>query len=320
MKPEAELPPCCAARRASVGSAPTRAVPVGPGTGPAPDPGLVSLAGGEFWMGSEDPEGFAADGEGPLRRVRLRPFRIARHAVTNDDFAAFIAATGYRTDAERFGWSFVFQTLVPRALAAEVRGRADGAPWWLGVAGADWRHPEGPGSSIGRRGRHPVVHVSWNDAQQYCVWAGLRLPTEAEWECAARGGLDRRRYPWGDELCPDGHHRCNIWQGRFPDYDTAEDGYAGTAPVDAFVPNAYGLHNTVGNVWEWCQDRFSPSHPTAAVLEDPKGPESGSERVMRGGSYLCHASYCNRYRVAARSRNTPESTTGNMGFRCAADA
>jgi formylglycine-generating enzyme required for sulfatase activity len=280
----------------------------------------VALPGGEFWMGTLDTEGFPADGEGPVRRVRLSPFRIARCAVTNDQFAAFVAASGYRTEAERFGWSFVFGAFVSRKLAGAVRGSPEDAPWWLAVTGADWRHPEGPGSSIGRRGRHPVVHVSWNDAQAYCTWAGLRLPTEAEWEYAARGGLDQRRYPWGDELCPEGRHRCNIWQGRFPDYNTAEDGYAGTAPVDVYAPNGYGLCNMVGNVWEFCQDRFSPRHPVAALLEDPRGPASGTDRVMRGGSYLCHASYCNRYRVAARSHNTPDSSTGNLGFRCAADA
>lgn len=291
-----------------------------PAVGPGRDEGLVSLPGGEFWMGTLDAEGFPADGEGPVRRVRLRPFRIAQHAVTNAEFAAFVAATGYRTEAERFGWSFVFGAFVSRKLAGVVRGSPAEAPWWLGVSGADWRHPEGPGSSIGRRARHPVVHVSWNDAQAYCVWARLRLPTEAEWEYAARGGLDRRRYPWGDELCLEGRHRCNIWQGRFPDYNTLDDGYAGTAPVDVYPPNGYGLYNMVGNVWEFCQDWFSPRHPVAEVLDDPRGPEGGSDRVMRGGSYLCHASYCNRYRVAARSHNTADSSTGNLGFRCAADA
>ena len=310
--------PCCAARREQEALQSVQAAPV-TRAGPRPDPGLLMLPGGEFWMGSDDPEGFPADGEGPVRRVRVRPFRIARCAVTNAEFAAFVAATDYRTEAERFGWSFVFHAFVPRALERTVRGTAGEAPWWLGVPGADWRHPEGPGSSIGRRARHPVVHVSWNDAQQYCAWAGLRLPTEAEWEFAARGGLERQRYPWGDELCPGGRHRCNIWQGRFPDYDTAEDGYAGTAPVDALPPNGYGLRNVVGNVWEFCQDHFSAEHPVADVLEDPRGPDGGTDRVMRGGSYLCHASYCNRYRVAARSHNTPDSSTGNMGFRCAAD-
>jgi sulfatase modifying factor 1 len=177
-------------------------------------------------------------------------------------------------------------------------------PWWCGVRGAYWRAPEGPASDLDGRWDHPVVHVSWDDALAYCRWAGRRLPTEAEWEYAARGGLDQARFPWGDELTPGCEHRCNIWQGRFPVRDTAEDGYSGTAPVDAYRPNGYGLFNVSGNVWEWCADWFDGSR---------------SQRAMRGGSYLCHESYCNRYRVAARTANTPDSATGNLGFRCAAD-
>jgi formylglycine-generating enzyme required for sulfatase activity len=178
------------------------------------------------------------------------------------------------------------------------------APWWRQVHGADWAHPEGPQSSARDRLGHPVVHVSHADALAYCAWAGLRLPTEAEWEYAARGGLVQKRYPWGDELTPGGEHRANIWQGTFPEHNTLEDGYLGTAPVDAFAPNGYGLHNTSGNVWERCADEFAPTPGTF---------------VMRGGSYLCHDSYCNRYRVAARTGDTPDSSSGNVGFRCAAD-
>ncbi|WP_184878080.1 formylglycine-generating enzyme family protein [Sphaerisporangium siamense] len=281
--------------------------------------GMVAIPGGTFLMGGEDPDGWAADGEGPIREVTLRPFLIDAMCVTNAEFAGFAEDTGYRTEAERFGWSYVFHRFADRRHA--IDGHVPGAPWWLAVAGATWRSPEGPGSTVASRQDHPVVHVSWNDAAAYAAWAGKRLPTEAEWEMAARGGLAGARYPWGNELTPDGEHRCNIWQGRFPHADTAEDGYAGTAPVDAFAPNGYGLHNTSGNVWEWCADWWSTgwhaaeSSPTRI---DPQGPPAGTARVVRGGSYLCHDSYCNRYRVAARTGNTPDSSTGHTGFRCAA--
>ena len=268
---------------------------------------LLDLVGGSFLMGSEEPGGFPEDGEGPVREVVVEPFRIAAHAVTNDEFAAFVAAAGHRTSAERFGWSFVFAGLLPEDFAP-TRAVAQ-APWWRQVEGAYWRQPEGPGSSIEARGNHPVVHVSWTDARAYCRWAGLRFPTEVEWEYAARGGLEQRRYPWGDELTPGGEHRCNIWQGSFPEHNTCEDGHYGTAPVDSFEPNGLGLFNTSGNAWEWCADWFDPA----------AGPGQGRGKVIRGGSYLCHKSYCDRYRVAARSRNTPDSSTGHMGFRVAAD-
>jgi len=201
-----------------------------------------------------------------------------------------------------------------------VRGSSGGAQWWLGVDGASWKEPEGPGSTIDGRLDHPVIHISWNDAEAFCAWSGTRLPTEAEWEYAARGGLDQNRYAWGDELMPDGKHHCNIWQGTFPEKNSKADGYLATAPVDAYEPNGFGLYNVSGNVWEWCGDWWSPGpHPTENVV-DPMGPDTGDGRVMRGGSYLCHKSYCNRYRVGARSTNTPDSSTGNMGFRVATDA
>ena len=279
---------------------------------------LVRLAGGSFRMGAEGDGTYPADGEGPVHRVRLSPFSIAAHAVSNDDFAAFVDATGHVTEAERFGWSFVFAGLLPDDFET-TRGVA-AAPWWRQVAGADLRHPEGPPSDIRDRGEHPVVHVSWNDAWAYCTWTGTRLPSEAEWEFAARGGLEDRRFPWGDELAPGGEHAMNVFQGTFPARNTCADGYAGTAPVGAFPPNGYGLYNTTGNVWEWCSDWFSPDSYRATPRTDPQGPASGTHRVMRGGSYLCHDSYCNRYRVAARSANTPDSSTGNLGFRVARDA
>jgi formylglycine-generating enzyme len=265
---------------------------------------MVTLASGSFLMGADDPDSVPGDGEGPVRQVELGAFAIERVAVSNKRFGDFVADTGHVTDAERHGWSFVFGGLLPDEFP-DTRGVAQ-APWWRQVYGASWQHPEGPQSSIGERTTHPVVHVSWHDADAFCRWAGLRLPTESEWEYAARGGLEQKRFPWGNELEPDGEHAMNVWQGRFPSDNTAEDGYLGTCPVDAFPPNAYGLHNTSGNVWEWCADSFDPSAPEA--------------RVIKGGSYLCHESYCNRYRVGARSSNTPDTSIGHTGFRCAGKA
>ena len=311
--------PCCAAARDDRGApAPSSNDPIAAAVAAGRTNGMVRL-GGDFLMGSDEDAGFAADGEGPVRRVSVVPFHIDAHAVTNRQFARFVRSTRYRTEAELFGWSFVFYSFVPRRLARTVDRAVAGAQWWWRVDGAYWRRPEGPGSDIKARMDHPVVHVSWNDAQAYSRWAGKRLPTEAEWELAARGGLERRTYAWGDELTPGGEHRCNIWQGAFPSDDTAEDGFAGTAPAKSFEPNGYGLYNVAGNVWEWCSDWFSPTFHVDGPSEDPKGPSSGTNRVIRGGSYLCHDSYCNRYRVAARSSNTPDSSTGNMGFRCARD-
>ncbi|MFJ8040828.1 formylglycine-generating enzyme family protein [Kitasatospora sp. NPDC096147] len=278
--------------------------------------GLLALPGGSFLMGTDDGLGYPADGEGPVREVTVAPFRISPTAVTNAQYAAFVKATGYRTEAERFGSSFVFEGFLARELAASSPAVA-AVPWWRAVAGASWRSPEGPGSSIGERQNHPVVHVSWHDARAYCDWAGARLPTEAEWEYAARGGLEQRRYPWGDELAPGGRESCNIWQGVFP---TVNTGHRGTVPVKSYRPNGHGLYNVAGNVWEWCADWFSPDFHRTGPRQDPAGPPSGTARVMRGGSHMCHDSYCNRYRVAARSSNTPDSSAGNIGFRVAARA
>jgi formylglycine-generating enzyme len=267
-------------------------------------------------MGSDDSDGIPADGEGPAREVTLSPFSMAATAVTNAEFAEFAAETGYVTDAERYGWSFVFELLLSPQAARSASQRVADAPWWVVVQGADWRHPYGPGADDRALPDHPVVHVSWHDARAYCDWAGARLPTEAEWEYAARGGLAAAKYPWGDELVPGGEHRANIWQGRFPDFNTAEDGFAATAPVRTYRPNGFGLYQMAGNVWEWCADHWGTGH-RRGPLTDPAGPGEGATRVVRGGSYLCHVSYCNRYRVAARTSNTPDSTTGHTGFRCA---
>lgn len=271
-------------------------------------------------MGSDDPDGHSSDGEGPVRDVTIHAFAIDATAVTVERFAEFVTATGHVTEAERSGWSFVFRSLLPSGVDHPAYVPAPGVPWWVVVPGASWSSPEGPGSDVEGRLDHPVVHVSWDDAVAYAEWAGRRLPTEAEWEYAARGGLVSRRYPWGDTLTPGGRWRCNIWQGRFPTENTVEDGYLSTAPVRSYPPNAFGLFEMAGNVWEWCSDRWSttwhvPELPDTRV--DPKGPPTGDARVMRGGSYLCHDSYCNRYRVGARSSTTPDSSAGNLGFRCA---
>jgi formylglycine-generating enzyme len=283
---------------------------------------MIAIPGGSFLMGGDDGDAFPDDGEGPVREVHVWGFHIDAKAVTNAQFAAFVKATCYVTDAEKFGWSYVFHAFVTGEAAQRVLdAHVPQAPWWLPVAGAHWREPAGVGSGIGDKRNHPVTHVSWADAHAYAAWAGKRLPTEAEWEKAARGGLDHARFPWGDDFTPRGQHRCNTWQGSFPRRNSGDDGYLATAPVDAYRPNTYGLYNTSGNVWEWCADWFSAEWhvPSSdATRRDPIGPASGVARVMRGGSYLCHESYCNRYRVAARTHSTPDSTTGHVGFRCAA--
>lgn len=279
----------------------------------------VSIPAGYFMMGDSFEEGYPADGELPVHSVQVNAFRMDATAVTNEQYAAFVAETDYRTEAERYGSSAVFHLIV-KADKEDILGTAAGTPWWLNVRGADWAHPLGGRSSWNDFEDHPVVHVSHNDATAYCRWAGRRLPTEAEWEYAARGGLEGNRYPWGDDLYgPGGEPPCNIWQGTFPMKNTVEDGFLATAPVRSFPPNGYGLYEVSGNVWEWCNDWFLPKYYRKAPFDNPQGPTIGPGRVMRGGSYLCHDSYCNRYRVAARSSNTPDSSSSNVGFRTAVD-
>lgn len=311
---------CCtpaAERGENAGASSPVAVAKASGDAAALQGPTISLPGGTFLMGTDYDKGFPEDGEGPVRQVTLSAFEIDVFPVTNEEFAAFVDATGYRTEAEQFGWSFVFWSHIPANRRAElVEDTVAGAPWWCKVPGSWWRQPEGPGSDVRERSRYPVVHVSWNDASAYARWAGKSLPTEAQWEYAARGGLEQKLFPWGDELTPGGKHLSNVWQGRFPAEDTAEDGYAGACPVDAFPPNGFGLYGVTGNVWEWCIDWFGTAFRADQVPRDPKGPSSGSGKVMKGGSFLCHASYCNRYRVAARTSNTPDSSTSNLGFRC----
>jgi formylglycine-generating enzyme len=281
---------------------------------------MVAIPAGPFRMGGDGPTVRPDDGEGPVRLVEVPAFLIDAFAVTNAEFAAFVDDTGYVTETERIGWSYVFhKALHPNARRNVIRSAAGSTAWWLAVAGACWRCPEGAGSLLDTRKNHPVVHVSWNDASAYASWSGKRLPTEAEWEKAARGGLDQALYPWGDELLMGERHQCNIWQGHFPTINTGEDGYFTTAPVDSFWANGFGVYNVAGNVWEWCADWWSTNWhvpETNATRVAPIGPEKGDSRVMRGGSYLCHAAYCNRYRMSARTSSPPASAAGHLGFRC----
>jgi formylglycine-generating enzyme required for sulfatase activity len=278
--------------------------------------GMVKLDGGRFLMGTESPDAFPADGEGPVREVTLDGFWMDARPVSIEQYREFVRATGYRTESERYGWSFVFHSHVRQEL---IEDRAGGITWWCKVSGADWAHPSGPDSSPGSSLSFPATHISWNDAAAYANWAGKRLPTEAEWEYAARGGLEQKTYPWGDELTPGGVHLCNVWQGEFPRVDLGEDGLTAVGPADTYPPNGYGLYGITGNAWEWCSDWFHPSWHVTATHVNPTGPPSGTTRVMKGGSYLCHRSYCNRYRVAARTSNTADSATTNISFRCVRD-
>lgn len=306
---------CCAPARSGLAIGPGRdreaASPLTPVSG-RHDIEQCRIPAQEFVMGDALGDGNPGDGEWPLHRVSLDAFDIDATTVTNADFDRFVFETDYRTEAETFGYSAVFHLAI-RAAADEITGRASGTPWWVGVRGADWRHPGGTLSSVEGLLDHPAVHISWNDAVAYCVWAGRRLATEAEWECASRGGLSEKRYPWGDELGD--RWQCNIWQGQFPTVNTRDDGWLTTAPVRTYQPNGYGLWQTVGNVWEWCSDWWSPTYYAETRVVAPIGPADGTMRNLRGGSFLCHDSYCNRYRNAARSSNTPDSSMGNAGFR-----
>ena len=275
----------------------------------------VLVLGGTALIGTDRPV-LRADGESPLRRRKIRGFCCERGAITNAAFARFVAETSYRTEAERLGWSFVFYWHLPESQGA-TQGLA-GLEWWRRVEGASWRHP------AGERGGsppadHPVVQVSWNDARAYAGWAGGRLPTEAEWEHAARGGLGDVPFPWGERAPDDAEFLpCNIWQGRFPTENTAADGFAATAPAVSFTPNGYGLFNMVGNVWEWTADPFRLRSLKRGARQ--ANAEAPGRKLLKGGSFLCHASYCFRYRIAARTGNTPDSASSHMGFRVVYDA
>ena len=281
---------------------------------------MVWIPGGEFTMGTDAEWGRPE--ERPAHRVRVDGFHMDRTEVTNAQFDAFVRATGYRTTAERPPLAGELLPQLPQGTPSPDPGAlVPGSlvftplrsPWWTWTPGADWRHPEGPRSSIAGREHHPVVHVSWEDAAAYARWCGKRLPTEAEWEFAARGGIDGARY-----VSP---RQANLWQGSFPDRNSGEDGYAGTAPVGSFPPNGYGLRDMSGNVWEWCSDYFDPAHyrGRSGVTVNPKGPPSPAgpaRRSQRGGSFLCSDTYCSRYRPAARQGCAPDTGMSHLGFRC----
>ncbi|MDE2509127.1 MAG: formylglycine-generating enzyme family protein [Planctomycetota bacterium] len=311
---------------------------------PPTPPGMRWIPPGEFLMGTSGPA--APSNERPAHRVRLTGFWIDEHEVTNDEFALFVERTGYVTVAERKpAWEDLRKqlppdttkpaddVLVPGALVftppQERVPLDDASRWWSWVPGASWRHPEGPRSSIDGKGNHPVVQVAWDDAAAYAKWANKRLPTEAEWEYAARGGLDSKRFVWGDQPPTESDRLANIWQGEFPSRNTAADGYERTAPVKSFPPNGYGLHDMAGNVWEWCSDWYDADSyrkdARRAVSINPRGPDASfdpdepyaQKRVTRGGSFLCHVDYCESYRPAARRGTAFDTGLAHLGFRCA---
>jgi formylglycine-generating enzyme required for sulfatase activity len=308
---------------------------------------MVRIAAGEFWMGMEDPRGQDHGGQEamedarPVHRVRVHSFLIDKTDVTNAQFGRFVRSTGYVTVAERVPQTKEFPGASPAELLAGAIvftrpqhpvSLANPYAWWKYIPGASWRHPFGPGSTITARDNDPVVQVAYEDAKAYAVWAGKRLPTEAEWEYAARGGLDRKLYAWGDSLNPDGRWMANTFQGTFPVQDAQSDGYAGIAPVASFPPNGYGIYDMSGNVWQWVSDWYRPDYyselaAAGAIADNPQGPKSSYDplepgvpkRVQRGGSFLCTEQYCTRYMVGARGRGEPSSATNHVGFRCVMD-
>lgn len=271
----------------------------------------IDIPGGKAIVGTNAPL-IWDDGEGPVRTVAVKPYRMAKTVVTNAEFRLFVEKTGYVTEAEKFGWSFVFIKQVPERLGQPQT--IDGIEWWCRVDGACWFAPHGPGSEDTCRPDHPVVQVSWKDAQAYAEWVGGRLPTEAEWEHAARAGQGDVKFPWGDdEPNETSFTPCNIWQGRFPDKNTKVDGFGTTAPAKSFEPNPWGLYNLIGNVWEWTADPFRVRSLKKAARE--REAQLRGYKLSKGGSFLCHRSYCYRYRIAARTGTSPDSATTHQGFR-----
>jgi formylglycine-generating enzyme len=308
--------------------------------------GMVFIKGGTYDMGGDSEQ--ALEDEYPKHKVTVKSFWMDETEVTNGQFAEFVRATGYITIAERKpDWEELKKNLpegtpkLPDSLlfaASLVFHEADRntsldsyVQWWIWQRGADWRHPEGPGSDITGKENYPVVHIAWEDAQAYAKWAGKRLPTEAEWEWAARGGLKNNIYPWGNEWIEKGKPKANSWQGKFPYDNTEWDNYKKAAAVKSFAPNGYGLYDMAGNVWEWCADYYSYSYysesNTPGGIVDPRGPSSSNDpdepaaikRVIRGGSFLCNDSYCTGYRVARRMKSTEDSSMEHLGFRCVRD-
>ena len=308
--------------------------------------GMVWISGGTFSMGADNEQGRAD--EYPKHSVRVNGFYMDATEVTNDQFAAFVSATGYVTTAEKdVKWEDLQKQVAPgtpkppdsllQAASLVFVQRAgtvnlqDYSQWWEWRRGANWKHPQGEGSSLAGKGSYPVVHVSWDDAVAYCKWAGKRLPTEAEWEYAARGGFSNNVYPWGNENVDIGKPRCNYWQGAFPIQNEVKDGYAGSAPVRSFGFNGYGLYDMSGNVWEWTADLYHHDYykefASTSLASNPTGPTTSfdpdepwiAKRVIRGGSFLCNESYCSGYRVAARMKTSADSGMEHLGFRCVAD-
>lgn len=307
--------------------------------------GMVWIPGGEFSMGGVNPNGMQDGGKEtmhdarPVHRVEVTGFLMDASEVTNQQFEAFVKATGYKTVAEIKPTKEEFPTAPEENLIAgsvvftpaNTNNLSNLYQWWRYVPGADWRHPDGPNSSIAGKENHPVVHIAWEDAAAYAKWAGKRLPTEAEWEFAARGGSSGELYPWGNQLQPTGKWMANVYQGTFPRNDNAADGYAGTAPVKRYAPNAYGLYDMAGNVWEWCNDWFRSDYyqqiSTSPISHNPKGPGNALDdaepgvpkKVQRGGSFLCTDQYCTRYMVGTRGKGEYRSASNHVGFRCVKD-
>lgn len=301
--------------------------------GPAPE-GMVWIPGGMFWMG--DPT--SVDKDSPWHRVGVDGFWMDKTEVTNAEFEKFAKAIGYKTVSERVPTKEMYPDADPKNLvagSAVFKPRKLEAPplespptWWVYVPGADWRHPEGPGSDLKGRENHPVVHIAWEDAAAFAKWAKKRLPTEAEWEFAARGGLEKKPYVWGDDpQGKGGKYLANTFQGTFPEKDTGADGFTRTSPVGTFPANGYGLFDMSGNAWEWCADWYDPEYYADSVKRNPKGPnrpralDNGQgQRVRRGGSFLCADEYCKRYLPGTRDKNPPDSSANHTGFRCVKDA